>query len=323
MSNPVEWLSTVPVRVGVVVVTYHPEGAFEDRFARMAAQGRMLVVVDNGSSEAVRERLNAWCARTGNGLIANAENRGIGAALNLGVSWLAAAECGWALLFDQDSVPAADMSLRMIETLRNHPHFEYVAVVGANFREVSTGRRHRILRRSPHFPGVFQKVVPGGEDMLGVTMVITSGSMVRVAEFDELGRFDEGFFIDYVDTDYCLRCLERGRLITVSSAAQFDHEFGQRTVRRWCGMKCHPTNHSALRHYYIARNRLPMWRRHAWRHPHWAMFDLATTGLWLFRVIAVEKGKWKKLQAMMLGTWDGIRGRKGPCPESRRRFLSA
>lgn len=309
--------------IGVVVVTYHPAGEVEARLAMMAAQGGALVVVDNDSGPEARARLGEICTRRGWELLANPENLGLGIALNQGVRRLAERGFLWALMFDQDSEPSAAMSERMLDTLRNHSEGGRVAIVGANFREAATGRRHRILRRHPRMPGFFQKIAPGTDDMAGVSMVITSGSMVRVADFDALGQFDEGFFIDYVDTDFCLRCVERGRLVAVSAAAQFDHEFGQRTRRRWCGMELQPTNHSALRHYYIARNRISMWRRHAWRLPHWAVFDLATAGLWLFRVLAAEDDKWKKIRAMTLGTWDGLLGRTGPCPECRRAFLSS
>jgi hypothetical protein len=45
--------------------------------------------------------------------------------------------------------------------------------------------------------------------------------------------------------------------------------------------------------------------------------------LWVFRVLAAEDHKPKKIQAMLLGTWDGLKGRRGACPENRRRQLRA
>jgi rhamnosyltransferase len=229
----------------------------------------------------------------------------------------------WVLLFDQDSEPAPDMSERLIETLQRHPAPGRVAIVGPIFRDPTTGRRHRVLRQQPRWPWFFQKVSVAADDLPAVSMVITSGSLLRVADFDEVGPFDEGFFIDYVDTDFCLRCRRHGRLIAVSAAARLDHSMGRRETRRWFGFKVQPTNHSALRHYYIARNRLPMIRRHAWREPHWFFFECAAAMLWVFRVLAAEDHKPKKIQAMLLGTWDGLKGRRGACPENRRRQLRA
>jgi rhamnosyltransferase len=88
------------------------------------------------------------------------------------------------------------------------------------------------------------------------------------------------------------------------------------------GHAFYPTHHFPLRHYYIARNRVLMLRRHGLRFPHWMFFDLAAAGLWLFRVLAFEQAKAAKLKAMALGTWDGLRGRSGPCGPQRIAALS-
>lgn len=321
-APPLAAATTGDRRIGVVVVTYHPEGEVEARLARMSAQGGALVVVDNASEPEVRRHLEALCVRQGWELIANPENRGVGGALNQGVARLAELGFEWALLFDQDSEPLPGMSDRMMESLQRHPQSGRVAVVGAAFQERATGRRHRVLRRHPHFPLFFQKIEPVEEDLTEVSCVITSGSLVRVAVAEAVGRFDEAFFIDYIDTDFCLRCRQHGRLIMVSAAAHFTHELGQRDRRQWCGIELQPTHHSALRHYYMARNRVPMWRRHAGATPHWALFDLCFAAYNGFRVLAFESDRWRKLKAMVLGTWDGLCCGKGPCPERRKRALA-
>lgn len=308
-------------RIGVVVVTFHPAGEFEGRLAAMSAQGGALVVVDNGSKAAVRRRLAENCSRHGWHLIQNPTNRGVGAALNQGVSRLAALGFDWALLFDQDSEPLEGMRERIKESLQRHPQSGRVALVGASFQERATGRCHRVLCGHPRFPLLFRKIEPMEQDLPDVSCVITSGSMVRMAAIEALGGFDEAFFIDYVDTDFCLRGRERGWMTMVSATAQFVHESGQRDRRRWHGIELQPTHHSALRHYYMARNRVPMWRRHALAVPHWAMFDLCFAIYNGFRVFALESDRWRKFKAMVLGTWDGLCGVTGPCPERRRRMF--
>lgn len=310
-----------PTDIGVVVVTYQPRGDVEARLQKMSSQGGALVIIDNGSRAADRVLLEPASLAHGWELIKNADNLGLGAALNQGVRRLAGLGFRWALLFDQDSLPATDMSERMIEALQRHAEPTRVAVIGPRFEDVSTGRPHRVLMQHPRCPGLFRKVEIGREDIPDVSMVITSGSLVRVADFETLGGFDEKFFIDYIDTDFCLRCRKLGRLIAVSATARLDHSLGDREKRRWLGIEIEPTNHSPLRHYYIARNRIPMIARHAWREPHWFWFDCAAAGLWIFRVLAAEGQKGRKLLAMVLGTWDGLLGRSGPCPERRQRML--
>ncbi|MBE7538309.1 MAG: glycosyltransferase family 2 protein [Opitutaceae bacterium] len=308
-------------RIGVVVVTHRPAGGLEGRLSRMSAQGDAMVVVDNASGPEARVSLEETCTRHGWELIANPENRGIGVALNQGVARLAEKEFEWVILFDQDSKPEPGMSGRMAASLQSHPKSDRVGVVGAAFQERATARQHRFLRPHPLFPCLFQKIEPMGKDLLGVTSVITSGSLVRVAAMENAGRFDEAFFIDYVDTDFCLRCRRQGWLTMVSAAAHFTHELGRRERRWWGGMEMEPTHHSPVRHYYMARNRIAMWRRHAAAVPHWALYDFCFALYNYFRVAVFETGRWRKFRAVCLGTWDGLRGRSGPCPESRQRAL--
>jgi len=307
--------------IGVVVVTYHPEGDFCSRLQKMAAQGAFMVVVDNASNNEARTELNAVCQQYGWSIVSNSANLGVGAALNQGVRCIAERGLAWALLFDQDSEPLPDTSRQMLGTLHRHPQAMQVSIIGTSYHDPKTGVRHRILRQHPRCPLFFQKVPVHANDLPSVTMTITSGSLLHIADFAAIGPFDEGFFIDYIDTDFCLRCRRNGRLIAISAEARLEHSLGSRQISRWLGIKVWPTNHSPLRHYYISRNRIPMWKRHAFHAFHWWLFDLATCGLWLFRVLTVESQKLAKLRAIFAGTWDGIRGKTGPCSSGLRKSL--
>ena len=295
-----------------VMVTYHPDEQIWVNQRVIQAECGHLIIVDNGSGTEVCRRLAALPDVE---LISLPENRGVAKALNVG--FVRAVERGfsWVIAFDQDSRPGPDFSRALFATWRTHPEASRVAVVGANICEtIEGGREHRWLCPHPWLPGAFTKTPLRGRDLPSVTMAITSGSLFRLADFAVVGPFAEEFFIDYVDTDYCLRCRAAGRLIAVSSAARLAHSFGARDRRRWCGLTFVPTNHSPRRHYYIARNRLAMIRRHGLKHVHWLLFDLVTAGLLLVRVLAVEERKMTKLQAMIRGTIDGLRGRLGECP---------
>jgi rhamnosyltransferase len=307
-------------RIGVAVVTYFPAAGWEARLAKMAAQGEALVVVDDGSPAEMRQAMGEVCRRHGWELILQDENRGLAAALNRAVGTLATRGFPWALLFDQDSEPAEDMSRELLATVERWPVTERVAVVGACFRDATTGRPHCFLRPHRRCGWWFEKTATAESD-LAVSMVITSGSLVRIAAFEAAGGFDEAFFIDHVDTDFCLRCRRAGWVVVASARARMDHALGNRTVERWGGWTIRPTHHAPLRHYYIARNRVTMIKRHAVRAPHWFLFELAAAGLWLFRVVAAESRKKAKLAAMMWGTWDGARGRGGKISEERARRL--
>jgi rhamnosyltransferase len=300
-----------------VVVTYHPSAEVAGTCAALVEECGRLIVVDNGSG---RETCQWLAALPGVEVISLPENCGVAQALN--VAFARAADLGfaWVLACDQDSIPRSGLMAALWNSHLSKPN---AAVVGPRIVEGALGgREYRWLQPHPWCRWWFQRAPCRGADLTDVSMVMTSGSLIELACWRALGGFDERLFIDYVDTDFCLRCRQHGRLVAVSAAARLDHQLGRREQRKFLGHTFYPTNHPPFRHYYIARNRVLMLRRHGLRFLHWTFFDLAAAGLWLFRVLVFEQAKATKLKAMALGTWDGLRGRSGPAPARRMAALS-
>lgn len=297
-----------------VVVTYHPDEHVGENIRAMVAECGHVLVIDNGSSPAERAQLGAV---PGVELIELGENLGIAAALNVGARRALAGGRRWIVTFDQDSTPRAGMIAALRVTAGGNPRA--AVIVPCIIEGGIGGAPYRWVRQHPRARWVYQRVACGVHDLPEVTMAISSGSMIELETWARIGGFEEALFIDYVDIDFCLRVLRRQREIVVSAAAKLDHRLGARKQGRLLGHAFRPTHHPAFRHYYIARNRVWIWRRHAAAVPHWALFDLCFASYNLVRVVALEQGRWKKVKAIVLGVWDGLRGRGGPCPEERRR----
>ncbi len=299
-----------------VVITFHPDELAMENLRALALEFGRVLVVDNGSAGNVCEKMAAFPGVT---VLALGRNLGVAAALNRGFARAAELGAKWVVTFDQDSRPQPGF----LEGLRSTAsRWNDVWMVGPRIAEAALEGDFRWLRPHPRWPSRFQRVSCTGEDLPDVSMVVTSGALTSVEAWRQLGGFDERLFIDFVDTDFCLRVREAGRRVAVSAGASLEHHLGHRERRALLGMVFHPTHHSPLRHYYIARNRWPMLRRHARRESHWAFFETMVAGLWLFRVLAFERQRLLKLQAMLLGTWDGLRGRSGPCPPEREKTLT-
>jgi rhamnosyltransferase len=297
-----------------VMVTFHPPEGVEKNCAAFVAECGQVVVVDNGSGEEVCRTL---AAVPGACLISLAENRGVAQALNAGCTQAAELGYSWVIAFDQDSYPEPGFAAAL---WNSHLAAPQAAVVGPRIVENALGGHdHRWLRSHPWCGWWFQRAPCRDGDLTDVSVVMTSGSLIEMACWRALGGFDERLFIDCVDTDYCLRWLTAGRL---SAGSRLDHQLGQRTQPRFLGRTFFPTNHLPIRHYHVARNRVLMLRRQDFRFPHWMFFDLMVAGLWLFRMLAFEQHKGAKLKAMVLGTWDRLRGRFGPCGARRMAALS-
>jgi rhamnosyltransferase len=295
-------------RIGGAVVTYFPDAEFATRLAAIARECSPVIVVDNSADENVRAGLRPICAIHGTRLIENAENAGIGRALNQAFAVLAAEGLEWVAAFDQDSTPEPGFAAALAAVAESDPR---IAVVGANWIDEGRGdAASRHLRRHRRFPLLFERP-PAGDDLGGVTCVITSGSLFRTTEWQRLGGFDESLFLDLVDTEYCLRARRTGCDVHVASRARLNHRRGSKRPVRFLGRTWWPAFMPPLRLRYLFRNRLHVARRHGWHNPHWITFELVYTAKILAEIVCLETGKLPKLAACLRGTWDGLLNRRG------------
>jgi rhamnosyltransferase len=302
-------------RIAALVVTHFPDQAFPERLNRLLAQVERVVIVDNGSDAASLVAVQRASDHIYVSVIRNAENRGIATALNQGLALLAAEGYDWVFTSDQDSVAVEGCIAALIDTLARDPDAAGVALVGAN-RDEGDARGHRWLRPRKR-PPFFERVTCDRIDSDGVTLVITSGALMSVAAFRDLGSFSEELFIDLVDFEYCLRARKSGYRILVSCAARLLHTVGARAPAQLAGMTLSPTHHGPLRKYYLFRNAVAVMRKHGATFPHWLVYQVAALLEILLGIVLVEERKLPKLRACVIGTWDGILGRTGA---ARRQF---
>ncbi len=291
-----------------VVVTYHPDASVVENLRAVVAECGLVIVVDNGSPPETCAKLGAIA---GVELLALGSNLGLGVALNRGAERAFSLGRDWIVTFDQDSRPQPEMVTKLWQL---HERLPRAALIGPRLEEPGFGNsQYRPVCRHTLWPGCFMRPV-ADHDLADVTMVITSGSLMELASWRQLGGFDEELFIDYVDIDYCLRLRRSGRSVAVASGAILIHHLGRRQPAQLFGRDFRPMHHAAFRHYYMARNRVRMWRRHALAVPHWAVFDLSFALYNYTRVLLFEDQRWAKVKAIVRGTWHGLLGRTGPMP---------
>jgi rhamnosyltransferase len=240
--------------VGAVIVFFHPESTCIERANRV---GRMCrcVVVDNtpaGSPEGDAGRL----LDPGVEYLPNGRNVGIATALNQGIAHLIAGGCKFAMLFDQDSEATAELIGELVSVLRAcEQRQERVAVAGPAYEDV----RLRGVAPFVRF-GYFRlkRVMPVGEVPLDVDFLITSGSCINLACWNDVGPMDDGLFIDLVDTEWCIRAHARGYRVLGVPWVRMSHELGGKPIRAFG--RNYPM-HSAVRHYYLFRNVVALLKR--------------------------------------------------------------
>jgi rhamnosyltransferase len=294
-----------------VVVTYHPERETLERLLEATlAQVDEVVVVDNGSGPELedwlrgRERLRLEPLGANLG-VAHAQNRGIERALARG--------CEWVLILDHDSVPSPGMVAKLREALlQAGSRGLKVAAAGPQYLDPVTGHRSYFvsldnwrLRRAYCPEGDPAALVPAD-------ILISSGSLIPAAALREIGPLDDALFIDYVDTDWCLRAKSLGYTAIGACGAVMEHNLGAGSVQiRLLGRRRQVSLYGPLRLYYRARNSVLLYRKPyvPWR---WVFHDLLRLAQ-LLGFFGLLRGPRLRTLAMMLrGLRDGLLGRGGP-----------
>ncbi len=286
--------------VAAVVVTFHPGPGFSDMLASLLTQVGAIIVIDNGSCPADLPSGDEPAFGGRVEIVANGENRGVGAALNQGLGRAKERGFGWALTLDQDSVPLPNLVAAGAAAFREYPEPDRLAAIGATV----VGSAAAALAPA----GAYRRI----------PAVITSGTLQSISAWERLGGFREDYFIDCIDTEFCLRARARGLDIVQATEPGLAHSIGAPT-RKWVlGRWMMPTNHSPLRRYYVTRNRLSLWRLYVRSDRRFVLRDMRQAIREWIGIVFAEGDRPAKLGAILAGLRDGLLGRYGArrLPES-------
>lgn len=314
MSDPGE--STGVSEVVAVVVTYRPEVAAINALLRaLVPQVRDIVVVDNGSPDAIVKILRAISMDVGATLLPLGSNRGIAAAQNAGINWARERDARFVLLSDQDSLPLGNMVERLLAGFARataesasgvRPPVAAVGPITMDDRNEGAALLFSANRWGPRRAKI--PTAPGA--LVEATFLIASGCLIDRAALDDVGVMNEEWFIDHIDLEWGLRARRAGYGLYGVVGAGLSHALGDRT-QSIPGRRRDVHIHSAVRNYYMARNTvllirsglMPAWWQ--WGYAGWIIKYA------VFYVLAVPP---RRLRARLLarGLWHGLRGRTGP-----------
>ena len=305
-----------------IIITYNPTEDLEDHLDALYQHFDQIILVDNASESATRRSITrqAQLRKAQLKVILNDKNCGVATALNQGFALAIQLGHDHIVALDQDSLPAPDMIEEMLNVYETYPGQGNLAIIAPRVEDLSAGIVTQYLRPRGRF--FFERKGCTEPVLENVSIVITSGSLHNLKTYQKIGPFRDDFFIDYVDTEYCLRAKQQGYDIIVACKARLFHRLGNQQKKQIGLLEVRPTFHSATRWYYISRNRIPMLRAYSFHFPHWLLYEFVIDSYGLFRMLLIEDHKLEKVIAVILGCIDGLSGQLGEIPVARKALLA-
>lgn len=227
----------------VIIVTYEPELNNLKRLTKCAEDAGFLpILVDNSEKYPVDKNQFSPQAH----VISMNGNVGIAAAQNAGVLYAKKLGAQVVGFFDQDSTADEKLLKKLEKSLLELGK----CVVSPLALDKDTMEEYPVqnLNQFGYPKDVFVK---GKKNPEKVDLVISSGMVTTMEVFEQVGYYDEDFFIDFVDVEWCLRCKKAEIPIFVIPDAVLLHKIGNENVA--VGDK-KIVVHSAVRTYYKVRN---------------------------------------------------------------------
>lgn len=303
-------------RILAVVVTFLPNPDFLLPLLRqLTRQCTEVLVVDNTPSERDdafeqmrRDQDTVELTR----IVRLGRNAGIAAALNVGLEVALAEGFDFALLSDQDSLPDAEMVaglLRANEELGLAGH--NVALVGPLVRDLVTEQDYPFQTRVPGKLFYGHALPTCTNQNISAYTLITSGSLLSLHALRDIGPMQEALFIDYVDSEWCLRAISKGYDIYGTGHAVLNHRMGDDNFDVWYLGWRKMSKYSPLRLYYRFRNFVYLLKL-----PYVpAGWKLRASWYWLGNLYAYtifSDARLAAVRAIARGVKDGAANRLGP-----------
>ena len=216
----------MPRRLSAAIVMYGgPEETYRclQSIEQATLPGSLrLFLVDNASPDGALEELSAMGISQGIGVLAQPENKGFGAGHNTVMPLL---ESEYHAVINPDIVLEADVLNQMADWMDAHPDV-VITIPRLIFPD---GRPQHIAKRRPALLPLLSRqlrlpflkkyenhYLMLDEDLTkSIDVEFCSGSffLIRTKVFEEIGGFDEGYFMYVEDADITQKALQKGRAV--------------------------------------------------------------------------------------------------------------
>jgi len=280
------------IKIDAVAILYNPGANVIENIRTYINNVHRLFVVDNSDiiNNSIVEKLREFDNLI---YINNNGNKGIAYALNLGAELAIKESADWLLTMDQDSRFEENSLEKMIDWIKNN-----------NITDIGIFSPYHLMDNN------YESYVK--EDIVIDTVsVMTSGNLLNLVAFKKTGKFNEKYFIDYVDHEYCFRLQRKGFCIKIFKGSVLLHKLGNMEIKKFLGSTVCFTNHNYIRRYYMTRNRLDLAYNYFFSFPEFILQDFHRFFIEWKNILLFEENKIKKQKSIILGIIHFLIGKYG------------
>jgi len=275
-------------RIAAIVILYNYDKIkFLLNLDSYKSQVIHVFIIDNSDDELIKERVHWFEDDSKISYVLLNENKGVAYALNIGINIAIQNQFQWAITFDQDSV-VPDLLIKRMYSVLSSNDYKLIGIISPNislFKDCYADSQ--------------------GPEIEEMKYVITSGSLMNLEAFNNVGAFDEKMFIDWVDVEYCLRLRENGYQILMLKKLILNHQIGNSKEVKFFG--CHllfTHNHAPFRTYYKIRNALYVAKKYTNKFPEESKILCYSVFKEILKIIILEDSKLEKLRFSIKGFYD-------------------
>lgn len=277
----------------------------------------LLVVVDNASQDDSLEQLSRLSDRVR--VVASETNLGFAGGCNLGLAAAREARARYVFLLNCDAWAAPQTLQALVGASRR---LEDAAVLGGLVRDAEGeglqffGSRTSAEWGRPIWFRAPEDLACLAGELVESDFIFGAALFAPLRLFDQVGEFDERYFLNFEETDWCYRARALGLRCFVVAAA---------LVRHRGGASLGPEE-GPMQTYFLRRNQLLFSERHG-TVPQRARVLKGTVRYLLWRVWRNLRGRdWRldeSTRALLLAVRDYALRRFGDCPPAVRRWARA
>ena len=269
------------------VVTYNADmRLLKKNLKVLMSQVSRIYIVDNGSENV--EDINSII--NGNNqlrLMHNETNFGVAKALNQLCMMAMHDSFEWILTMDQDSICAPDM-VKFLSAFIDNSAYGIIAP-RVEFWDCNT---------------LVLSTKSGDKETIEVPACITSGSLTRLEAWEKVGGFDEWYFIDRVDNEFCTHLAVKGyKVLRVNKAILYQRAGKMKYIQLPLVGKLLLPYYDEKRNYYICRNSVYFFRKY--RHNIDVVHHVMVFVYSQILKLLFESRRWATLRSTFRGIKDG------------------